>query len=45
MKSDTPKEGPEVEQRCAKCGRETKGEAALVDGEIWCHPCADQAAD
>lgn len=30
--------------RCAKCGRETKGEAALVDGAIWCHPCADAAA-
>lgn len=28
-------------QRCAKCGCETKGEAALVDGKIWCHPCAD----
>jgi hypothetical protein len=26
---------------CAKCGCETKGEAALVDGQIWCHPCAD----
>jgi hypothetical protein len=30
-------------QRCAKCGCETKGEAALVDGKIWCHPCADDA--
>ncbi len=26
---------------CAKCGCETKGEEALVDGKIWCHPCAD----
>lgn len=27
-------------ERCAKCGRETKGEAAQVGTEIWCHPCA-----
>ncbi len=31
------------EEACAKCGCETKGEAALVGGEIWCHPCADKA--
>lgn len=29
--------------RCAKCGCETKGEMAFIDGEIWCHPCADAA--
>lgn len=32
-----------TDRPCAKCGCETKGEAALVDGEIWCHPCADGA--
>ena len=31
------------ERRCQKCGRETKGEEAWVDGQIWCHPCADEA--
>lgn len=30
-------------ERCAKCGCETKREEALVNGEIWCHPCADGA--
>jgi hypothetical protein len=34
---------PSTDQLCAKCGCETKGEAALVDGEVWCHPCADLA--
>jgi hypothetical protein len=29
--------------RCAKCGRETQGEAALVGDQTWCHPCADAA--
>jgi hypothetical protein len=29
--------------RCANCGCETKGEAALVNGAVWCHPCADYA--
>lgn len=29
-------------QRCQKCGCETKGEEAWVDGQIWCHPCADE---
>ncbi len=28
-------------ERCAKCGRELKGEAALVGTEEWCHSCAD----
>jgi hypothetical protein len=32
---------PSTDSLCAKCGCETKGEAALVDGQIWCHPCAD----
>ncbi len=26
---------------CQKCGALTKGEEALVDGQTWCHPCAD----
>jgi hypothetical protein len=30
-----------TERRCQKCGETTKGEEALVDGQIWCHPCAD----
>lgn len=34
---------PSTEQVCAKCGCETRGEEALVSGEIWCHPCADNA--
>jgi hypothetical protein len=29
--------------RCANCGYKTKHEEALVNGEIWCHPCADAA--
>jgi hypothetical protein len=33
-----------MSERCAKCGRETKGEAALVGMEVWCHPCADAQA-
>jgi hypothetical protein len=31
--------------RCARCGCETKGEVAWVDGAEWCHPCADNAAE
>jgi uncharacterized protein (DUF305 family) len=31
-------------RRCARCGCTTKGEEALVGGDIWCHPCADRAA-
>ncbi len=27
--------------KCAKCGCDTRGEAALVGDQIWCHPCAD----
>jgi hypothetical protein len=30
-----------TERRCQKCGIATKGEEALVNGQIWCHPCAD----
>ncbi len=30
------------ERRCQKCGCPTKGEEAWVDGQIWCHPCADE---
>ncbi len=26
-------------ERCARCGRETKGEAAQVGTEVWCHIC------
>ena len=32
-----------TERRCQKCGIATKGEEALVNGQIWCHPCADAA--
>jgi len=32
-----------IEDRCQRCGCETKGEMAWVDGQIWCHPCADEA--
>lgn len=31
------------ERTCHKCGSPTGGEEALVKGEIWCHPCADNA--
>lgn len=31
----------EQERRCQKCGCPTKGEEALVDWRVWCHPCAD----
>ncbi|MCK1275889.1 hypothetical protein IVB46_11675 [Bradyrhizobium sp. 61] len=31
----------ETERRCQKCGGTTKGEEAYVDGQVWCHPCAD----
>lgn len=31
-----------MERRCQKCGSPTKGEEALVDGQCWCHPCADR---
>jgi hypothetical protein len=30
--------------RCQKCGTSTKGEEVYVDGQIWCHPCADRGA-
>lgn len=29
-------------RKCQKCGSLTGGEEALVDGQTWCHPCADQ---
>jgi hypothetical protein len=35
---------PSTDSSCAKCGCETKGEAALVNDEVWCHPCADGVA-
>jgi len=28
---------------CQKCRTPTNGEEAWVDGQIWCHPCADKA--
>lgn len=28
-------------RKCQKCGSPTRGEEAWVDGQIWCHPCAD----
>lgn len=34
-----------TDKLCAKCGCETKGEAALVGDEVWCHPCADAQSD
>lgn len=33
-----------VSRLCQKCGTATKGEEAWVDGQIWCHPCADEAS-
>jgi len=33
-----------TDHRCQRCGCETKDEMAWVDGQIWCHPCADEAA-
>ena len=30
-----------TERRCQKCGTPTQGEKAWIDGQIWCHPCAD----
>ena len=29
---------------CQKCGALTHSEEAYVNGEIWCHPCADALA-
>jgi hypothetical protein len=34
---------PQTEGKCQKCGALTGGEEAWVDGQIWCHPCADVA--
>lgn len=34
-----------VSDVCQKCGTPTNGEEALVEGQIWCHPCADGAAE
>jgi len=34
-----------TDHRCHRCGCETKGEMAWVDGQIWCHPCADLTND
>lgn len=31
-------------RKCQKCGEPTKSEEALVDGQIWCHPCADESS-
>ncbi|MCK1459121.1 hypothetical protein IVB34_12215 [Bradyrhizobium sp. 2] len=31
------------ERLCQKCGEPTKSEEALVDDQIWCHPCADHS--
>jgi hypothetical protein len=30
-----------TDHRCQKCGSPTQGEEAWIDGQIWCHPCAD----
>lgn len=32
------------QRRCQKCGRLTHHEEAWADGQIWCHPCADEVA-
>lgn len=29
------------ERRCQKCHSPTNGEEAYVNGQIWCHSCAD----
>lgn len=36
-----------TEGACEKCGCELKGEAAYIDAtdEVWCHSCADNAAE
>lgn len=31
-----------LKQQCQNCGSATNGEEAWVDGQIWCHPCADK---
>jgi hypothetical protein len=30
------------ERFCQKCGRPTHSEEVWMDGQIWCHPCADE---
>lgn len=30
-------------RRCQMCNSPTKGEEAYINGEYWCHPCADAA--
>ena len=30
------------DDRCKRCGCALNDEAADVDGERWCHPCADE---
>ena len=32
----------EQAERCQKCGESTGREEAYVNGQIWCHPCADR---
>lgn len=36
---------PQSERNCQKCGVPTHGEEAWVDGQIWCHPCADASTE
>jgi Zn finger protein HypA/HybF involved in hydrogenase expression len=31
-----------TERHCHNCGQPLNDEEAWVDGEIWCHPCADK---
>lgn len=31
------------DDHCQRCGCALNGEAAEVNGEVWCHPCADEA--
>jgi hypothetical protein len=34
-----------LERKCQKCGAATGGEEAWIEGQIWCHPCADAVAE
>ncbi len=38
---------PDTKDHCEKCGCALNSEAALIEerGEVWCHSCADNAAD
>lgn len=44
LASQPPAAPVETERHCKKCGAATNGEEAYVDGQIWCHPCADSVS-